>query len=116
MPSHGRPASSQCLTTPPDLTLTTNPVPRTRTFALRSFGPSATPNIRALVHSPQDVRAEADPATYLNPMGRTALPDTPGWNLPGIRRDLATSLGVDLTWGFHVFVVDYAPDTLEKIP
>lgn len=68
MTTRGRPPGSLRPTTPPDPTLTTRPVPRTRTYTPQSYGPGAAPNIRNLVCNPEQVRAESDPATYLNPM------------------------------------------------
>lgn len=125
MTTRGRPPGSLRPTTPPDPKLTTRPVPRTRTYTPQSYGPGAASNIRNLVCDPEQVRAESDPTTYLNPLDAQyshILQD-------GIYRllkevaDYETIfdgndeiLGVDPTWGFYAFVVDYDPDTLGKIP
>lgn len=110
---------------PPDPTLTTRPVPRTRTFTLQSYGPGAAPNIRNLVRNPEHVRAESDPATYLNPMDAqySHILQDGIYQLLKEVADYETVfdwndeiLGVDPTWGFYAFVVDYDPDTLGKIP
>ncbi|KAL4916355.1 hypothetical protein BDW62DRAFT_202859 [Aspergillus aurantiobrunneus] len=125
MTTRGRPSSSLLPTTPPDSTLTTRPVPRTRAFTPHSFGPGAAPNIRALVRSPEDVRAESNPATYLNPMDAhfSHILQDGTYQLLQEVADHETVfdehdeiLGVDPTWGFYAFVVDYDADTLGKIP
>lgn len=125
MTTRGRPPGSLRPTTPTDPTLTTRPVPRTRTYTPQSYGPGAAPNIRDLVRNPEHVRAESDPATYLNSMDAQyshILQD----GIYRLLKEVAEyetvfdgndeMLGVDPTWGVYAFVVDYDPDTLRKIP
>lgn len=125
MTTRGRPPGSLRPTTPPDPTLTTRPVPRTPTFTPQSYGPGAAPNIRNLVRNPEHVRVESDPATYLNPTDAQyshilqdgiyrLLKEVADYETVFYGND--EILGVDPTWGFYAFVVDYDPDTLGKIP
>lgn len=90
MPVRKRPAGSLRPTTPPDPTVSTRPVPSTRNFTPRSFGPGAAPNVRALVRYPQNIRAEADPATCCEPDGCADLPDATGRDLYVTRRGRTT--------------------------
>ncbi|RDW70546.1 uncharacterized protein DSM5745_08057 [Aspergillus mulundensis] len=125
MTTRGRPPVSLRPTTPPDPTLATRPVPRTRTFTPHSYGPGAAPNIKDLVRNLNQVRADSDPATYLNPLDAQyshILPDGIHQLLKEIIADetIFTEtdeiISIDPTWGFYAFLVDYDADTLRKIP
>ncbi|KAL4926704.1 uncharacterized protein BDV17DRAFT_150008 [Aspergillus undulatus] len=115
-------------TTPPDPTLTTRPVATTRTFTLQSFGPGAAPNIKDLVRKPEDVRAESDPSTYLNPFDAQYAEEWPD-PIHRFLEEIVSASNIvlddndeplpgygDPTWGFYTFVTDYDADTLENIP
>ncbi|KAF4153146.1 hypothetical protein CNMCM6936_000976 [Aspergillus lentulus] len=125
MSTRARPPASQRPTTPPDPTLHTRPVPRTRHFTPRDFGPGAVPNINELVRPLEEVRQDADPATYVNPMDAqlfATLQDEIWDLLKEIElhefdyNEAEELRGRDPTWGFYAFVTDYSADVLGKIP
>ncbi|RJE19947.1 hypothetical protein PHISCL_07711 [Aspergillus sclerotialis] len=125
MTTRGRTAASLRPTTPPDPTLNTRPVPRTRNFTPRSFGPGAVPNIRDLIRPVEAVREESDPATYLDSMhaeyyANSLLEDEILRLIQEVQHlDEVIYNGIvtcNPTWGFYVFATDYSPDVLEKLP
>ncbi|KAL4902356.1 hypothetical protein BDW74DRAFT_180861 [Aspergillus multicolor] len=127
MTTRGKPPSSFRPTTPPDPTLTTRPVPRTRTFTVQSFGPGSASSIKSVIRTPEQVRAESDPATYLNPLDAQyshILQDPIYQLIQEVHADSEVVPGElephehepDPTWGFYAFVVDYDAETLAKIP
>lgn len=50
--------------TPPDPTLASRPVPRTRTFTVQSFGPGAAADLYPRPLKEVDEEAKANPVTY----------------------------------------------------
>ncbi|GAQ03709.1 hypothetical protein ALT_1030 [Aspergillus lentulus] len=125
MSTRARLPASQRPATPPDPTLRTRPVPRTRNFTPRCYGPGAVPNINELVRPLEEVRQDADPATYVHPMDAqlfAMLQDEIWYLLKDIElhefdyNEAEQLRGRDPTWGFYAFVTQYSADVLEKIP
>ncbi|KAL4951379.1 hypothetical protein BDW69DRAFT_196504 [Aspergillus filifer] len=104
MTTRGKPPSSNRPISPPDPTLTTRPVPKTRILTPHSYGPGTAPNISTLIRPLSEVKANSNPSKYLN---ATLLEDEEGQDLP---------IGYgDPTWGLYAFVVDYDTHTLSRI-
>ena len=101
--------------TPPDPTLSTSPVPQTRSYIARSFGPAATSNIRETARSMTELEAEADSAAH---------PQAPESYYPRADETRKLLKGVeswkfvedDPTWGYYVFVTVYSGNAREKLP
>ncbi|ODM19646.1 hypothetical protein SI65_04631 [Aspergillus cristatus] len=83
------------------------------------------PGPRELVRRPRDLHAEADPATYVNPMDARIFPKLQDeiYKLleevelrEVVFNEAEEILARDPTWGFYAFIMDYPPDMLEKIP
>ncbi|PKY09341.1 hypothetical protein P168DRAFT_34932 [Aspergillus campestris IBT 28561] len=101
--------------TPPDPTLATRPVPPTRSYIARSFGPAATSDIQRTARSMTELEAEADPATH---------PQAPENYYPSVDETRKLLKEVenwafvedDPTWGYYVFVTTYSDSAREKLP
>lgn len=103
----------------------TRPVPRTRNLTSRSFGPGAVPKINKLVWPLENVRQDADPATYVNPMD-AQLPATLQVEIWDLLKEIELHefdygeadkiRGCDPPRGCSAFVTDYSADILEKTP
>ncbi|KAH6884286.1 hypothetical protein B0T10DRAFT_518379 [Thelonectria olida] len=103
--------------TPPDPTLTSRPVPRTRVFPLETYGAGASPDILTSVKPLEVLQAEPESAESRNPFMDSIfhlLKEVTHWETVSQREDGYSVR--DVTWGFYVSVTSYSDTALEKLP
>lgn len=121
MTGRGKPANIRPIS-PTDSSLAVRPVPWTRNFAARSFGPGAAADITTTARPLREVQEQADPATYYDPtlyspildQGIDLFREIEGWEQVSFWEDKYVDR--DPTWGYYVFVTRYSESVLENIP
>ncbi|PLB46473.1 hypothetical protein P170DRAFT_438254 [Aspergillus steynii IBT 23096] len=105
--------------TPPDPTLKSRPVPRSRHFAVLPFGPASASDIHNTAPSLEDIDEAIgiDEVKRQNLGGKThvrsLLEDLYILSLPSSDDE---EWEPDPTWGFYVFVTSYSDSALEYLP
>ncbi|OJJ85527.1 uncharacterized protein ASPGLDRAFT_24548 [Aspergillus glaucus CBS 516.65] len=114
MTGRGKPANIRPIS-PTGSSLAVRPVPWTRNFAARSFGPGAAADITTTARPLREVQEQADTATYYDPtpynpildQGIDLLREIEGWEQRGLRCYTLSAYGDE---AFHRFKLDVIED------
>lgn len=119
----GRVSSAFRPPSPPDPSLESRPVPRKHRFATRSFGPGAAPDIQQTVTSAGELSRAVQDNDALPQSTATLQADEDRKILENVERENNVDYWgddrpghSDPTWGFFLFVTDYALTTTANVP
>ncbi|KAF2723825.1 hypothetical protein K431DRAFT_282519 [Polychaeton citri CBS 116435] len=107
---------------PADPTLSSHPVPRRRTFQIRSFGPGSAADIQDTTRPFSVLDQAANRESYTGPGDyretedvRRLLEEVDNWAETQFRDDEEPG-PVDRTWGYYVFLTSYSDATRGQLP